>query len=46
MLAVLMPPLAVGLSRAPAASVWLSLLLTLLGWVPGVVHALRLVSRR
>ncbi len=45
-LAVLMPPLAVGLSRAPAASVWLSLLLTLLGWVPGVVHALRLVSRR
>jgi uncharacterized membrane protein YqaE (UPF0057 family) len=45
-LAVLMPPLAVGLSRAPARRIWLSLLLTLLGWVPGVIHALRLLPRR
>ncbi|WP_253450688.1 YqaE/Pmp3 family membrane protein [Halomonas sp. Y3] len=45
-LAVLMPPLAVGLSRAPARRVGLSLLLTLLGWLPGVIHALRLVARR
>ncbi len=44
-LAVLMPPLAVGLSHAPARRVGVSLLLTLLGWLPGVIHALRLVAR-
>jgi uncharacterized membrane protein YqaE (UPF0057 family) len=45
-LAVLMPPLAVGLSHQPARRVGLNLLLTLLGWVPGVVHALGCVRRR
>ncbi|MFO7649553.1 MULTISPECIES: YqaE/Pmp3 family membrane protein [Halomonas] len=44
-LAVLMPPLAVGLSRGGASRIGLSLLLTLLGWLPGVLHALRWVRR-
>ncbi|TLF48728.1 YqaE/Pmp3 family membrane protein [Halomonas urmiana] len=39
-LAVLLPPLAVGLSRGGAMRVALSLALTLLGWLPGVVYAL------
>jgi len=45
-LAVLMPPLAVGLARAPAGRVWRCLLLTLLGWVPGVLYARRQLNRR
>lgn len=45
-LAVLMPPLAAGLVRGPAGRVWRCLLLTLLGWVPGVLYARRLVIRR
>lgn len=44
-LAVLMPPLAVGLVRQPAKRIWLCVLLTLMGWVPGVLYALRLVTR-
>lgn len=44
-LAVLLPPLAVGLSRGGARRVGISLLLTLLGWVPGVVHALLWMRR-
>lgn len=39
-LAVLLPPLAVGLSRGGGWRVAASLVLTLLGWLPGVVHAL------
>ncbi|MBZ0328964.1 YqaE/Pmp3 family membrane protein [Halomonas sp. ANAO-440] len=38
-LAILMPPLAVGLSHGGGRRVAVSLALTLLGWVPGVVHA-------
>ena len=44
-LAVLMPPLAVGLARAPTGRIWRCLLLTLLGWVPGVLYARRLLNR-
>jgi len=44
-LAVLMPPLAVGLARGPDGRVGRCLLLTLLGWVPGVLYAWRLVTR-
>lgn len=38
-LAVLLPPLAVGLTEGGAKRVALSAVLTLLGWLPGVVHA-------
>lgn len=39
-LAVLLPPLAVGLSRGGAMRVVLGLGLTLVGWLPGMVYAL------
>ena len=39
-LAVLLPPLAVGLSRGGATRVVLSLALTLFGWLPGAGYAL------
>ncbi|APE29911.1 hypothetical protein BOX17_02395 [Halomonas aestuarii] len=38
-LAVLLPPLAVGLSQGGTPRVLVNLALTLLGWLPGVVHA-------
>ena len=38
-LAILLPPLAVGLTDGGAKRVATSIVLTLLGWIPGVVHA-------
>ncbi|WP_447555957.1 YqaE/Pmp3 family membrane protein [Vreelandella sp. EE22] len=45
-LAVLLPPLGVGLTGAGGKRVALALLLTLLGWLPGVVYALNWVLSR
>lgn len=45
-LAVLLPPVAVGLGGFGGRRVVRNLLLTLLGWVPGVVHAWRMVKGR
>ncbi|HSH57513.1 MAG TPA: YqaE/Pmp3 family membrane protein [Halomonas sp.] len=39
MLAILLPPLALGLAGLGRRSVLIALALTLLGWVPGVVYA-------
>ncbi|SEL97701.1 YqaE/Pmp3 family membrane protein [Halomonas daqiaonensis] len=39
-LAVLLPPLCVGLSQGGGGRVVLNLVLTLLGWLPGAAHAL------
>jgi uncharacterized membrane protein YqaE (UPF0057 family) len=43
LLSFLLPPLAVLLAGKPLQAL-LSLVLTLLGWVPGVVHALFVVN--
>lgn len=40
LLAVLMPPLAVALGQGGGRRAGVNLVLTLLGWLPGVVHAL------
>ncbi|QOR39495.1 YqaE/Pmp3 family membrane protein [Billgrantia diversa] len=45
-LAVLLPPLAVGLAQGGSARVLVSLLLTLLGWVPGCLYAWSWLRRR
>lgn len=45
-LAVLMPPLAVGLSGGQARRVVIAAVLTLLLWVPGVVYAARWIFSR
>lgn len=46
LLAVVLPPLAVLLRVGTGRPFWLNLLLTLLGYVPGLVHALWIVARR
>lgn len=45
-LAVLLPPLALGLAGAHGKRLLLSGLLTLLGWLPGVCHAVWWLKRR
>lgn len=44
-LAVLVPPLSVFLKTGAGRTFWLNVLLTLLAYLPGVVHALRIVTR-
>lgn len=43
-LAVLLPPLAVFLHDGLGTTFWISLLLTLLFWIPGVIYALLIVT--
>ena len=43
-LAVLLPPLAVFLHVGIGTQFWISLILTLLFWIPGVIYALLVVT--
>ncbi len=43
---VVVPPLGVFLKTGAGGAFWLNVLLTLLGYVPGLVHALWIVARR
>lgn len=45
LLSVLLPPLAVFLKHGLGTQFLLSILLTILGWLPGVVHALYVNSK-
>jgi len=42
-LAIILPPLAVGLKFGISTEFWISILLTLLFWLPGVIYALILI---
>jgi uncharacterized membrane protein YqaE (UPF0057 family) len=44
-IAVLLPPLAVGLEEKCGGQLLLSIILTCLVWIPGVLHALYIVCR-
>jgi uncharacterized membrane protein YqaE (UPF0057 family) len=44
--AFLLPPLSVFLTVGLTGQFWLSILLTLLGYVPGMVHAIWLLASR
>lgn len=43
--AILLPPLGIFLTRGLAPEFWIGVVLTLLGWVPGVVFALFVLLR-
>lgn len=45
-LAVLLPPLALGLTGASTRTILINIVLTLLGWVPGVIHAFIWLNHR
>lgn len=43
---ILLPPLGVFLTMGVGQALLINVLLTLLGWVPGVIHALWLLSKK
>lgn len=46
LLSVLLPPLGVFLQEGVGTQFWINILLTLLGYVPGLVHAVWIIARR
>lgn len=44
--AILLPPLGVFLQVGIGPQFWLNILLTLLGYIPGIVHAVWIIARR
>lgn len=44
-IAIILPPLAVGIETGLDSTFFLNVLLTLLGWIPGVLHALYVIFR-
>ncbi|HNP36418.1 MAG TPA: YqaE/Pmp3 family membrane protein [Woeseiaceae bacterium] len=45
-LSILVPPLGVFLQVGIGGQFWLNILLTLLGYIPGVVHAVWIIATR
>ncbi|MBD1845807.1 YqaE/Pmp3 family membrane protein [Cyanobacteria bacterium FACHB-63] len=45
LLAILLPPVAVFLTYGFSFTLLISIALTLLGWVPGIIHALWAISK-
>lgn len=44
--AVILPPLGIFLEVGLSRHFWLNILLTLLGYIPGIVHAVYIIARR
>ncbi|MGE9291962.1 MAG: YqaE/Pmp3 family membrane protein [Puniceicoccales bacterium] len=45
-LAILLPPLGVFLQVGLGLQFWLNILLTLLGYIPGIIHAVWVILRK
>ncbi|WP_293793254.1 YqaE/Pmp3 family membrane protein [uncultured Pantoea sp.] len=45
-IAILIPPLGVFLQVGFGGAFWLNILLTLCGYIPGIVHAVWVIARR
>ena len=45
-IAVLLPPVGVFLQVGLRGPFWINILLTLLGYIPGIVHAVWIIARR
>ena len=45
-LAIILPPLGVLLQVGLGMHFWLNILLTLLGYIPGIIHAVWIIARR
>lgn len=44
--AIVLPPLGVFLTMGVGQALIINILLTLLGWIPGVIHALWVISKK
>lgn len=45
-LAILLPPVSIFLNEGIGATLLISILLTLVGWIPGSIHAVWVLSKR
>jgi uncharacterized membrane protein YqaE (UPF0057 family) len=45
LLAIVLPPVAVFLTAGVSSALIINILLTLLGWVPGIIHALWFIQK-
>ena len=45
-LTILLPPLGVFLTVGIGLQFWLNILLTIFGYIPGIVHAVWIIARR
>lgn len=45
-LAIILPPLGVFFEVGLGKHFWLNILLTILGYIPGIVHAVYIIARR
>lgn len=43
---ILLPPLGVFLTVGLGSAFWINILLTLLGYIPGIIHAIWVISKR
>ena len=46
LISVLLPPLGVFLKVGIGGAFWLNILLTLCGYIPGIIHAVWVIARR
>ena len=46
LIAILLPPLGVFLQVGFSGAFWLNILLTLLGYIPGIVHAVYIIAKK
>ena len=46
LIAILLPPLGVFLQVGIGLQFWINILLTLLGYIPGIIHALYIILKR
>lgn len=46
LIAILLPPLGVFLQVGLRGAFWINILLTLFGYLPGIVHAVWVIARR
>ena len=44
--AILLPPLGVAMEVGLTKQFWINVLLTLLGFVPGIIHAVYIIAKR
>ncbi len=45
-IAIILPPLGVFLQEGIGKHFWINILLTLLGYIPGIIHAVWIIAKR
>lgn len=46
LLAIILPPVGVALQVGFTTQFWINVILTILGYIPGIIHALYIILRR